>query len=360
MIRLRGDALWLAVGVALLAIVTIARPAVHNEPSTYSSYDTGPNGYRAIYEVMRREGVATSRFERELPSVRSLSGTLVISEAGTGGAAFLQPPTLTAGDDAALARLVRGGAHLVVLGDVLPSSGPLALKTVAIAPSTNARAATDALSPGVTRVEGSFDRAYVVPRGARTLLTTGGHAVAVSLRVGKGSVVAVGSARVLSNGALARSDNARFAFDVFTGATPLLFDETVHGYSVGGSMWSVLPVPVHDAVWIAISALLLAVFGALFRSAPPVALEPERVRDSRAYLTSMARLLRRARAARAAIGRFARDADLLARKRPAAAKRLALAAELSQLEVLSESARPNDRALLDAARIFAHLRKELA
>ncbi len=354
-----SEALWLAVAIVVVVALTLARPEERATPSTYSSYDTGPNGYRALYEVMRKEGVPTSRLERELGTLREFHGTLVVSQ-GT----FLD--ALGSVDVQRLAALVRAGARLVVLGNVVDASGAQTLHVpgaVTIAQTMVAtRVARDSDTDGVTEVTATMTSAFSLrkePR-IRTLLAAGGKSVAVALSLGKGSIVAITAPGIFSNAVLARDQNARFAYDVLSSNGALLFDERVHGYAVGASMWDVLPQSVRGAVWLAVAMLALAIIGSLFRSAPPIALAPPRLRDSSAYVASMAALLRRAHAGAAAIERFAEDAARLARNRPGGGKRPDIVAQLALLETLRASTHPDDSALLVAARADAYVRKELA
>ncbi len=54
----------IAVLVALLGVlVLLATGSMGEAPSTHSSYDTGPNGYRALYDVLQREGIPVTRLE---------------------------------------------------------------------------------------------------------------------------------------------------------------------------------------------------------------------------------------------------------------------------------------------------------
>lgn len=363
--RLRGDALWLAVAVAIVVALTLARPVRVTTVSTYSSYDTGVNGYRAVYEVMRREGVGVHRLERDIGTLHGFVGTLVLSSSDPERYALRPAGRIDRDDLTRIAAMVRSGARLVVLGDALRLSGEaIALPTASsIPPATVAlRTGGGALTEGVQRVSASFTRAFVLDSGSHvsTLLAARGRPVVIALRLGRGSVVAIAAPDVFSNGVLADAQNARLAYDILSGNSPVLFDERLHGHVAGASMWDVLPGSVRDAVWVALAALLLAVFGSLFRSAPPMAVAPPRLRDSSAYIGSMAALLRRARAGSAAIERFAQDAARLARARPGAAARPEIAAEISVLEELRRQTGPSDAALLEAARISAHVRKELA
>ena len=364
--RVKGgrEIVLLAIGLGIAVLLSLLRSQQQVTLSTYSSYDTGPNGYRALYEVMRREGVPTRRFEGDLETLNARSGTLLVSSSDPERYSSEPSGIVDPSDAARLAEFVRGGGRLVVLGDALAFAGQNAIappKTTRIDAAASAQRSTSgAFTDGVQRVAAGFTAAFVSRPGARTLLVARGRPVAIAFPLGRGSVIAVSSPDVFSNIFLARDQNARFAYDALAGAGPLLFDERVHGYATGESMWAVLPQSVRIAVWTAIGILLVAVFGGLFRSAPPMSVEPPRPRDSSAYVASMAALLRRARAGSSAIERFTQDALRLAQMRPSIARTGAVAAQLAELEALQGHAHPSDAALLAAARLNVHLRKELA
>jgi hypothetical protein len=352
----RGDLVVLIAGVVVTVVLALLQPQPE-APSTYSSYDTGRNGYRAVYEVLRREGLAPRRFERELGTLHGFTGTFVVS-ANTFDKILIAPS-----DIQRLQLLVSAGARLIVLGvpAATTSVKPLAFPGVhPIAQASLAHAAAAPLTGNVRNVAGTFIDAFDKRHGLRPLLTAGGKPVAISYALGRGTVIAVSAPNVLSNAMLARSENAWFAWDLLSGHGPVFFDERLHGYAVGNSVWSVMPSGAHDAVWIVALIVLLAVIAGAFRSAPPVELEPNRPRDSSAYLTAMAVLLRRARAGAAAIDRFADDASRLARMKPSLAARSDIAAELGELRSLSVVPQPSKEQLLDAARCYVTLRKDLA
>jgi hypothetical protein len=51
-----------AVLIALLGLlVLLATGSLYGVSSTHSSYDTGPNGYRALFDVLQREGIPVTR-----------------------------------------------------------------------------------------------------------------------------------------------------------------------------------------------------------------------------------------------------------------------------------------------------------
>jgi hypothetical protein len=121
-------------------------------------------------------------------------------------------------------------------------------------------------------------------------------------------------------------------------------------------MWSVLPAPVHAAVWIVCALVLIALIGANVPFAPPIPVRPPDERDSSAYLDAMAALMRRARASRAAVATFANDARRRTLRRSRSQHQYAVDA----LTALERSARPSDKDLLSAALLDYELRKERA
>ncbi len=359
----RADIIFAGIVLLIVVVLSLAQPQ-QSSPSTYSSYDTGPNGYRAVYEVMRREGVSAGRLEKDLGTLHAFSGTLLLSPGEIELVNGQFTGVVAKSDAALLKRLVQSGANLVVLGAgplfprealALPATTPIRLASTAQA------IGGDTLTEGVARVTGSFTNAFTwtSKRHVRRLLLVDERPVAIAYRIGRGNVIAIAAPGVFSNDVLASDQNARFAYDVLSEKRPVLFDESVHGYTRSDSMWGVLPASVHDAVWIALLVLVLAVFGGLFRSAPPIALAPARLRDSAAYIASMAALLRRAHAGSAAIDRFAREAQRVARMRPSAAQRSEIAVSLARLEAIRSDSHPSERELLEAANLTTYLRTEL-
>jgi Domain of unknown function (DUF4350) len=220
-------ALVLAIGVvAALAWTREAPP-----PSTYSTNDTGPNGYEALYNVLRAEGVPVSRFTDPLallpPGVRVLVVTSTWFD-NTGG--------YDAADRKRLAAFVKNGGRLVACTDANdPMHGKYPLKTIRL------------------------------------------------------------DAGIFRNVALeARPANALLAYAVVAGRGNVAFDEHVHGYGTDRSIWSVLPPSVRTACVLVLIALIVALIGTNTRWIPALAAEPPGDRDSSDYIASMARLLRRA------------------------------------------------------------------
>jgi Domain of unknown function (DUF4350) len=265
-------------------------------PSVYSTYDTGPNGYRALYEVLRTAGVPVRRFERELalldPSIRTLIVTAYENDPAR------QP--LGEHDATLLRQFVSGGGRLVAIDsdfagrlDVAPGVGT----TLQTPGGTEAIAlARMAETAGVARLRGtvdwtfSFKETHGVP-----LFANDRGMVAVRYRVGRGAVIAITAPALFGNGQLRNADNLRFAYNVIANHGPVGFDEYVHGYNDGLTMWAALPAPVHAAIWIVVALVAIALIGANVPFAPPYLPESRDERTSADYINAIAELMRRSR-----------------------------------------------------------------
>ncbi|MEO6835190.1 MAG: DUF4350 domain-containing protein [Candidatus Tumulicola sp.] len=348
----------LAGGLTLLALLAYGRQQAQQggTPSIYSTYDVGPNGYRALYEVLRRSGVPVRRFDRVLPLLDADVRTLIIS-------AYAGDPSakgLDANDAAGLRRFVAGGGRLVVLDTDF--AGPHDF-TPGVGTSIPAHArdaivlAKNRYTSGVIAVRAPIDAVFpfVQRRGMLPLLANDRGIAATSYHMGKGEVVAITVPALFGNAHLREGDNLAFAYDVVAGHGQAAFDEYVHGYDDDLGFWQALPAPVRAAFWIVCAIVGLALIGANVPFAPPVPVDPPDERDSSAYVGAMAALMRRARAARAATAIFAADAGRRARGRENVEGLRDSAAELEELAAI---ARPSDAVLVRAAILDFHLRKD--
>lgn len=354
--RRRAEIAILAIGIAVLAALSVQRERVQRAsvPSTYSTYDTGPNGYRALYAVLLAAGVPLQRFQRPLGSLGGDVRTLIVSS-------YLGEPSerwLGSKDTDALRRFVERGGRLVALDvsfagkdDAIPGVGT----SVPVTASGAVALARNRFTAGVTRVAAPVAAAFAfaLPHGVPLLANARGL-VAVRYRLGKGDVVAITAPAIFSNRWLRDGDNLAFAYDVVAGHGTAAFDEYVHGYDDELGFWQVLPQPFRAAFWIACAIVVLALIGANVPFAPPVPLAEGDDCDSAAYVTAMAALMRRARAGRTLLARFAADAARAVRGRDDPALHEALR-ELQRLRVAS---RLSDSGVVRAAVIAHHLRKE--
>ncbi len=355
--------------VAVILFVTIVglagdRAAQAVLPSTYSSYDSGSNGYRALFEVLAAQGVPVERNERELglldPQVKTLVESSITPELSAGNKLPSNP--INEHDIAVIRHFLHEGGRLIVLDDEIGGEGD-AIVGLPAAHKVEHRSGAIAVAganqiPGVTAVAGPIAALFplTIPK-ATPLLASDGATVALSYPFGKGEVVAISAPALFGNAYISKADNARFAYDLLAGRGRVAFDERPHGYAVDKNMWEALPQPVRWAFWIVCAIVALALLGANVRFAPPIPLEPPDERDSSAYVRAMASLLRRARSARAAIGAFADDAARRARRHPDLPPDSA--ALVDELKRLHDLLQPGDGALIRAAAIDARLRKDL-
>ena len=350
--RRRSDLILLGVALALLVAVSLLRAAAPRaHPSFPSTYDSGANGYAALYEFLQREGIDASRYELPLADLPNRASLVVA------GDYVLDPSLLSTKRSSALEAWVRHGGKLIVLGSVFPTArNVLGLPTARTVAGKDAWTSCGYRGPRL-HVGGEFAAVLRVRCGAgrAVLLASRGGAVAVAFKRGRGEIVEIVTPTVFDNLRLAERDNAAFAYDLFSAGAPPLFDERVYGYAAGKTFWQVLPWPVRAAVLIACLALALAIVGANLRVAPARQLESEDERDSSAYIASLAGMLQRGGVARDIIARIAKAASGL--RSPAANDELGRKA-LAELNGLRERYDAGPREVLRAGTIFAQLRKD--
>ncbi|HEY5094836.1 MAG TPA: DUF4350 domain-containing protein [Candidatus Eremiobacteraceae bacterium] len=349
---------------------------------TQSTYDAKPGGYRAVYEVLGREGVRVQQFERHPAYLDGSIDVFVVSDAEVGPSLTIP---LQQADIDAIGAWVKAGGSLLVIGHAY--RGDPALKMAAIArtggPNDRARPIiSSALTDGVRSVDGTSTNRIPFAGAQRQIpaVADTAGAVVATYSLGKGSVIVVSDPTLFQNRNLARADNARLAYDLVTAnAGPrgvVAFEEFSHGHQVAETFLSVLPVPARVGlaiVGIALLALLVATF---FRFGPVVPQSDDSERTSAEYLSSMAALLARGGATRKALRDVADAAihglaeslglhdsapvALLAARLRGRSAGDAAADALLELNRLRSYEYPKEADLLAAARIASVLRKEYA
>jgi hypothetical protein len=280
--------------IAALAYAGATAPRPHQ--SVASTYDTGRNGYRALYEVLQGAGVPVSRFESELPLLGSSVRTLVL----TGYEDDPSAKPLDEHDAEALHGFVARGGRFVAIDsefagseDVTPGVG-----TTVRAPGGREAIplARNAYTAGVPNVRGAIDWTFPFKeRRGIPLLANSSGMVAISYPFGRGEVIAITAPNLFDNATLRNAGNLRFAYNVIAGHGNVAFDEYAHGYTETPSLWSVLPVPVRAAVWTVVAIAVIALVGANVPFAPPFLPDAPDERDSSHYITALAELMRRSR-----------------------------------------------------------------
>ena len=373
---------------------------------TYSSYDFQQGGYRAWFDLLRREGVRVDRYTRRPAYLSDVVTTLIVAnnifdtllrqQSGQEAGRY------SSGDYERLRRWVQGGGRLVWLADQssatdvafsspLPRAGlaPAAsgLRLPFIVNTGRAHQAAVALMPspltlGVTTISGSSS--LRIPFNASPhvtpLIADDRGSIVAWYGLGKGTVIVVTDETLFDNARLGRADNARLAFNLATyglekGQT-VAFEEWSHGYQTGDTWWTVLPRTLQVAIALATSALLLLLFGAMWRFGPPALPADTSERTSEEYVNSMAALLERGRAARTATRDLAQIALHAAARSvglpdvtPASAIATRLrgsdagdrrAHDLMTLERLAAYEHPTTTELVQAAQLSRTLRKDLS
>jgi hypothetical protein len=376
-------ALVVLAGYVLLAYIQAQQQrAAAPQFDTQSTYDAAPGGYRALYEVLQREGVRVEQFERHAAYLDKTIDVLVVSDAG-----YLDALStgLASADREALGAWTKSGGTLVIVGSNYADETALKMADVGGTRARNDRARPVIATPltgGVRSVAGSSaDRILFAGSQRQTpIIADRSGAVVATYRLGAGTVIVVSDPTLFQNRNLASADNARLAYDLFVASAgphgTVAFEEFSHGHQVGDTIWSVLPGPARAALVIVCVALLALLVSTFFRFGPVVAQPSDDERTSAEYLTSMAALLARGGAARKAL-RDVADAAIRGLAESLGLNDNAtvalLAARLSgrpggdeaadallELNRLRSYEYPKEADLLAAARIAAMLRKEYA
>src|SRR5215469_3744467 len=349
---------------------------------TFSSYDAHSGGYRGWYELLQREGVHVERFDQRPAFLDSSIGTLIVSPNMREILLRTERTQDSTGIPQAidfdnLRSWVHDGGRLVWVTDGhwdsaldldTDDNGPKGDEAVSVAqtPQTSGVATISGTSP--LRVRPGTSPDYV------PLVEDSGGAVVAERRYGKGSIIVVTDQSLFDNKQIAHADNATLAYDLAAGTGTVAFDEYVHGYVAGSSWWTILPRPVRAALIIIAAGFTLLLVGTALRFGPTARLPENTERTSAEYLSSMAQLLARGRAARKALRDLVtvtlRDiASALGLSDRATVAQIAAsvrtgedgetrAAQIEELGRLQMRNEPTNNDLLRAAQLSAMLRKE--
>jgi hypothetical protein len=285
------------------------------EHASVSTYNARPSGSKALYELF---GTVPYKMQRSAALWNSLSaqvGLLVVIEK-------FDPERLPSAKEVnALRDWTQNGGTLLYfvqtparsLDPKDPLAGDVAIIDGINTAAQTAPATTD--SP-YTRQVGTISVASQVrlspaPNAPyQTLFTDNQGTIAVSKPLGKGHVIIVANARMVSNEGIKEADNVVFLANVAHEAIGsagksrqvIAFDEYHHGVGftleqAGQQNWlSTLPLPIKAATWPFIALLVLLVYNGnrRFGVAEPLPLVP--YRPSTDYVHSLARWYRRAEA----------------------------------------------------------------
>jgi len=342
------------VAASLLSLLAIARfNATRNSPaSTYSSYDTGRNGYAAFYELLHREDIPSSRFEQPHGLLNRSLRTLIVA----------RPVRHMSQNEAQAIRdwVARGGT-LIVLS---PDGGDREIPGVRLPQTHTVKGATAlahvlgivSLTRGVRYLGASGTSVFIALHKPAIPLLGRRHAgvIAALFSFGKGRIIAASDPTIFSNAELGAHDNARFAYNLASTYAPVWFDETAQGYARTENAWHALPLPVRVALGLIGATALLALIGSNVRFGPVIVPAPTQAQNSSAFIDSMASLMERGRAR----GKAMRDLIDLTLRNVRIQSGDLRAGPVAELQRLRNGAAPRDGDLIRAAVLCAELRKD--
>ncbi|CAN5909924.1 hypothetical protein BH23ACT2_BH23ACT2_19490 [soil metagenome] len=262
--------------VALVAAVVILNAALAGVRSVLggdpggpvsSSFGTGTDGLEGYADLLAADGRAVTRLREPVTADALGPGfTVVVAD----------PDAVTPDEARALVGAARGGGRLVLAGQATTDL----LGAVSRTPVRWERDdPVDRLAVWVPGDVTGVAEEVAGDRGGRwadvgplvPLLGAGDRPALVAGPVGDGEVVALADAELLHNANLADGDNAAFALALAGSDAPVVFVESVHGFSASG-LDAVPPAWKWSAAGLAL-ALLAALWCAGARFGPP---EPQR------------------------------------------------------------------------------------
>lgn len=269
-----------AFGLALHVLSTLTGGTPGGPES--SSYSTGSTGAGAYAELLGREGHPVDRL-RQTPHTAELDPSHTV--------ALLGAPVVARADAQALRQFVEAGGRLVAGG---PNTGWLT-QVVQRPPHGVARGTRSFRARGVGAVLSSGVRSWTDAGGSMVLARSGDSILAVSRRVGDGTVLALADASPLQNRLLGERANAAFGLELAgPRGRPVDFLETYHGY---GRSSGIAALPLSWKLLLsglALSALVLMVARGR-RFGPPESRVRELAPPRQLYVDSIGAILARTR-----------------------------------------------------------------
>ncbi len=294
----------------LIKVTSLLTEGSSPEGPDSSSFSPTPDGLAALGELLTHDGDHVVQLTSPLDDAAFPTGSTVVVAA---------PTSWQSADSTSLARVLESGGNVIVAGQ--PPSGLLPLLLGADAPEWSANEITHAepvaSSPlvfGVSQVDSTGPGSWSTTGGTTPLLASTGTDqkmyLAVSARVGVGTLVLLSSPAPLQNRLLGQADNAAFAIDLAgsAGATgalgpgssggsasasgrSVIFDEYDHGYGRAGGGIGGLPGSWKAALLLALIAVLVWMLSASRRFGPPEKAERELAPPRVAYVDAIATLL---------------------------------------------------------------------
>lgn len=292
-------------GLFILGILQ-ARHAADASVDAYSTYEPKPAGLRAWSELLEREGIAVTRFERRSAFLDRSIDTLIVVDPPI----FLNLNLSMGADGRSLAQWVRTGGRLVFLG-----AGPYAQALARIDGFKDEGGVKQRkhwkafVSPalrkyGVRRVVPADAQRLGVDKRDVVWLADAKGPIVEYRKVGRGDAVEVGDASIVTNERIAKADHARLAYAIARPRKPhgvVAFYETIHGHVTAEHWWQIAPRPFTIAVPIVLGVVALALVGGAIRLGPPLQPPARREPTSAEFVESLAALYERGGATQKAL-----------------------------------------------------------
>jgi hypothetical protein len=297
------------IALILLNIVFLSEPP-HEEENEFaanrSSYRATPYGTLAFYTLLEESGYPVSRFERPLTELKSRSdiGTLLIISP-------LPRYNPSPREIESLAEWVEGGRLLILIDrEISVRLGQITIQTSIVVESEGE---VRPLQPSIY-VRGVRDlmlsrfasRVKIAHGSATEHIGDQGGAILADAKVGEGRVIVLTDPYVVANNGISEKDNLQLALNLLEGRPEgkIAFDEFHHGYgaargigrAAGGVIDYFRGTPV---LWMMAQGALIAllvVYSRGRRFARPLEPRRERRTTNLEFVSSMANIMRLARA----------------------------------------------------------------
>lgn len=301
---------------------------------TPTSYGTGPDGYKAAYDLLAESGVPVGRHLEPLQALPPRATAWFIDPLGPCAGAEGAP-----GEWLGRAWVLAGGT---AVGFLSPHRDCTSFGGEALpARTTFAEAAeTAAAHPQIAGSALARPRALPLPdlrlfddAGGWTVVAGAGKPFALERALGAGRLVVVADSRFLANAWLDQGDSAPLAVDLVAAWGPPLLDERDHGFRPSDGAFAYLLSSPAMPVFASLALLGLAFVWWGAALAPPLAVGAERPAPTlEAYVLSLAALYARSGDAAGAAERYREFAAAQLRRRLGLPPDAPLGAILGRLE----------------------------
>ena len=312
-----ADAIVLIALLGLLAILSLAiarQTAQETERPRRTASSPTPTGWKAISLLLERRGYKVVLFNRQPRDWPKTAGVIITADPYI-SANLTEFNAETVWNkkqkEDALRWVDEGGTLFVFHSEENALTESLGLKLMENYRGSKPEAAATVRQAaiGLQGVEtvrvGGVVRFEKMPPGALVLIRDASDkAVGFLRKRGRGAVICISDAAMLDNAHISKEDNARFAVQMFPSFAvregAIVFDEFHQGYTTGDSLWQALGHAGQLVVWqlLAVTVLFCYSVSRRFGLSRPLT-APSRV--SSEYVSSLARLYKRAKAHRAAL-----------------------------------------------------------